>query len=107
MKKMMIAVAMTIALPAAAYAKAAPAPSAKPADSGKMPMADCKAMHASMGGAAGHTGHAMPSGSTGHAGHAMMSDAQMKGCHDQMQSGAKMPQAAGKAPADAHQNHQQ
>lgn len=107
MKKMLIAVAMTIALPAAAYAQAVPAPSAKPADSGKMQMADCKAMHASMAGGAGHAGHTMPSGSAGHAGHATMSDAQMKACHDQMKSGAKSPPAAGNAPADAHQNHQQ
>ena len=45
MKKLMIAVAMTIALPAAAFAQAATAPAAKQGAN-----ADCKDMHAMMSG---------------------------------------------------------
>ena len=84
MKKLMTAIALTIALPAAALAQAAPAPAAKMDCCAKMKAAgkDCKDM-AKMD----HSKHDMKAGADAHAG------------HDMSQMGAKAP-AAG-----SHQNH--
>lgn len=77
MKKMMIAVAMTIALPAAALAQATPAATAAApaAHAGHdMKAADCNDMHATMSG--GHAGHQM-SGAGGQADHSKMDHSKM------------------------------
>ena len=88
MKKLLTAIALTIALPAVAHAQAAPAPAPKASCCEKMKdMKDCgkdmAKMHQGMSGMAGmKAGGGMPAG------------------HDMSQSGAKAPAA------DAHQNHQ-
>ena len=106
MTKMMIAVALTIALPAAAFAQATPAATAAPpaAHAGHdMKGADCKDMHATMSG--GHAGHQM-SGAGGQVDHSKMDHSKMDhskmaGCGDMVKAGAAQ------APADAHANHKQ
>lgn len=84
MKKMLTAIALTIALPAMAHAQAAPAPAPQMACCEKMKAEGkeccCKDM-AKMD----HGKHDMKAGADAHAGHDM--------------SGAKAP------PADTHQNH--
>jgi hypothetical protein len=100
MKKLMIAVAMSIALPAAAFAQAKPAPAAT-AHTGHnmqgMDMQKCKDMHASAAG--GHASHQV-SGATGQMDHSKMDHSKMAGCSDGKQAGAKQ------APANPHANHQ-
>ncbi len=83
MKTLFAAVALTIALPAMAYAQAAPAPAPKADCCEKMKAAgkDCKTM-AMMD----HKKHDMKDGANPHAG------------HDMSQSGAKTP-------TNSHQNH--
>ena len=84
MKKILTAIALTIALPAVASAQAAPAPAHKMECCAKMKAAgkDCHDM-AKMD----HSKHDMKAGADAHAG------------HDMSQSGAKAPTAT------AHQNH--
>ena len=107
MKKMMIAVASAIALPAAALAQATPAPStaAPAAHAGHdMSAMDCKDMHGRMSGS--HSGHQM-SGAGGPADHSKMDHGKMDhskmagACADMAKAGAKQ------APADPHANHNQ
>lgn len=104
MKKLMIAVAMTIALPAAAFAQATPATSAAApaAHAGDdMKAMSCKDMHASMSG--GHSGHQM-SGQVDHSkmDHSKMDHSKMAAaCGDTAKGGASQ------APADPHANHKQ
>lgn len=88
MKKLVTAIALAIALPAAAYAQAAPA--AKMSCCDQKAMADC---HKGMTGAmSSHTGHDMKMGSTG------MGNMDM----------GTMNMAPDKAPQpNQHQNHQQ
>ena len=100
MKKLMIAVAMTIALPAAAVGQAPPATStaAPAAHAGHDVKAmDCKDMHANMSGS--HSGHQM-SGASGQLDHSKMDHSKMAACGDMAKSGAQ-------APADSHANHKQ
>ena len=71
MKKFLTAIALTIAIPAAAFAQAAPATAAKADCCEKMKdMTGCKDM-AGMTGMS-HTGHDMKAGADMPAGHAMM-----------------------------------
>ena len=88
MKKILTAIALTIALPAMAHAQAAP-PAAPKADCcEKMKdMADCKDMAKMDHSKMDHSAH-MKAGANAHAG------------HDMSQPSAKA------APAGAHQNHQ-
>jgi len=107
MKKMMIAVAMTIALPAAAFAQAAPAPSAAApaAHAGHdMKAMSCKDMHASMSG--DHSGH-QKSGTSGEVDHSKMDHSKMD--HSKMAAacGDTAKAGAAQAPANPHQNHKQ
>ena len=82
MKKLMIAVAMTIALPAAALAQAAPATkAAPPAHAGhNMQNMSCKDMHAQMAGGSGQMNHSKMD-------HSKMANGQ--GCSDTAKAGAK------------------
>ncbi|MEO6113722.1 MAG: hypothetical protein ABIP07_04650 [Sphingomicrobium sp.] len=85
MKKLLTAIALTIAIPAVAHAQAAPTPA---------PKADCcEKMNSKM-----DCGKDMAKMHQGMAG--MKADAGMPAGHDMSQSGAKAPAA------DAHQNHQ-
>ena len=89
MKKILTAIALTIALPAMAHAQTAPAPAPKADCCEKMKnMADCKDMAMMDHSKMDHSGHDMKAGANLHAG------------HDMPQPDAKAPQA------DAHQNHQ-
>ena len=89
MKKILTAIALTIALPAMAHAQAAPAATPKAGCCEKMKdMADCKDMAKMDHSKMGHSGHDMKAGPNPHAG------------HDMPQPGAMVQ------PADAHQNHQ-
>ena len=89
MKKILTAIALTIALPAMANAQAAPATTSKADCCEKMKnMADCKDMAKMDHSKMDHSGHDMKAGANLHAD------------HDMPQPGAKAPQA------DAHQNHQ-
>lgn len=93
MKKLMIAVAMTIALPAAALAQATPVPTpAADAHAGHdmqgMDKQSCKDMQAKMAGMSGQMDHSK------------MDHKKMAGCADGKQAGAAQ------APADPHANHQ-
>ena len=105
MKKMMIAIAATIALPAAAFAQAAPAPTAAPgAHAGHdMKAMSCKDMHAMMSGS--HSGQTMPTGSgqtdLSKMDHSKMDHSKMAGCSGMAKAGAAQ------APADPHANHKQ
>ena len=107
MKKLLTAIAMTIALPAAAHAQTAPpaAPKAAPTAhaSHDMQGMSCKDMHATM--TSGHAGHQMAAGSGGQADHSKMDHSKMDhskmaGCSDATKTAAKP------APADPHANHQ-
>ena len=84
MKKLMIAVAMTIALPAAALAQAAPAPATKSAPAAhaghNMQNMSCKDMHAQMAGGGGQMDHSKMD-------HSKMANGQ--GCGDTAKAGAK------------------
>ena len=106
MKKMMIAVASAIALPAAAIAQATPVPSAAPAAHAGHDMSarDCKDMHAKMSGS--HSAHQMSAadGPANHSkmDHSKMDHSKMAGtCADMAKAGAQQ------TPADPHANHQQ
>ena len=92
MKKLLTAIALTIALPAVAHAQAAPAPAPKASCCEKMKdmkdMKDCCCKDMAM----------MGKGMSGMAG--MKAGAAMPAGHDMSQSGAKAPAA------DEHQNHQ-
>ena len=83
MKKILTAVALTIALPAVAHAQAAPAPAAKMACCEKMKdKHDCSKNMAKMD----HDMQGMKAGADPHAGH-------------------DMSKPSAPAPADAHKNH--
>ena len=85
MKKILTAIALTIALPAMAHAQTAPAPTPKAGCCEKMKnMADCKDMAMMDHSKMDHSGHDMKAGENPQAGHVMP------------QPGAKAPQA------DAH-----
>ena len=92
MNKLMIAIALTIALPAAALAQTAPAPSHTMECCEKMKTAgkDCKDM-AKMD----HGKHDMKAGADAHAGHDM----------SQMSAKAPAPAPAAGPAAAAHQHH--
>jgi hypothetical protein len=104
MKKLMIAVAMTIALPAAALAQATPAPATTAHAGHNMQgkqMQNCKDMQTAM--ASGHAGHQM-SGAAGQMDHSKMDHSKMAaahGCSDAAKTGAKQ------APSDPHAGHKQ
>ncbi|MES2902765.1 MAG: hypothetical protein V4696_01135 [Pseudomonadota bacterium] len=89
MNKLMTAIALTIALPAAALAQAAPTPAPKMDCCEKMKAAgkDCAKDMAKMD----HSKHDMKAGADAHAG------------HDMSQMSAKAPAPA--PAASAHQNH--
>ena len=94
MKKLLTAIALTIAIPAAAFAQAAPAPAAKADCCEKMKdKTGCKDM-ASMTGMAGMAGMS-------HTGHVMKAGADMPAGHEMMMPAANAPQA------DPHQTHKQ
>lgn len=95
----MIAVAMTIALPAAAFAQAKPAPtvSAAPGQAGHdMKAMTCKDMPASTSGS--HSGQST-SGGSGQMDQSKMDHSKMTGCRDMAKP------VAGPAPADPHAGH--
>ena len=106
MNKLIIAIAATIALPAAAFAQATPAPSAATpaAHAGHdMKAMDCQDMHTTMSGS--HPGH-QTSGAGGQADHSKMDHSKMDhskmaGCGDMAKAGAAQ------APANPHANHNQ
>ena len=85
MKKLLTAIALTIALPAVAHAKAAPAPKA-----------DCSEKMKDMKACCGKDMTMMGKGMSG-----MKAGADMPAGHDMSRSGAMAPAA------DAHQTHQQ
>lgn len=105
MKKMMIAVAMTIALPAGAFAQATPAPSDAPstAHAGHdMSTMDCKDMHAKMKMSGSNSGHEMSAADHSKMDHSKMDHSKMGGaCAGTAKAGAKQ------VPADPHASHQQ
>lgn len=105
MKKMMIAVAATIALPAAGLAQATAAPSAAApaAHAGHdMKAMNCKDMHATMSGS--HAGHHM-SGAAGQVDHSKMDHSKMD--HSKMACCGDMAKAGAQAPAGRHANPKQ
>ena len=95
MKKIIAAVALAIAIPAATYAQIASPPSAKPAQTDRMQdHAECMKMHGMM--------VSMMHGSDAQRGRSMMHG----GAHGQGHQQVRTPD--GKAPAaDQHQQHQQ
>ena len=118
MNKLMIAVAATIALPAAAFAQATPAAgtASPPAHTGHGAQAtDCKGMHAAMSGA--HSGRQMGGNSAqadhSKMDHSKMDHSKMAGAHaghvaaagSQACHHAAKP-AAGAQTAGGHQQHQ-
>lgn len=103
MNKLMIAVAATIALPAAAFAQATLAPTAAAPGGHDTKAMHCKDMHANMSGS--HTGHQV-SGAGGQADQSMMDHRKMD--HSKMTCSGDMAKAgAAQAPSDAHANHNQ
>jgi len=99
MNKVMIAVAMTIAFPAAALAQATTSAAAPAAHSGHdMKAMDCKDMHANMSG--GHSGHKM-SGAGEQADHSKMGHGKMD--HSKMAAACGDKAKAGEA--SSHQSH--
>lgn len=107
MKKLMIAVAMAIALPAAAFGQAAPAPSpaAPAAHAGQdMKAMNCADMHSNM--SPGHSRH-QTSGAGGQADHSKMDHSKMG--HSEMAAacGDMAKAGAAQAPADPQAGHKQ
>jgi len=102
MNKLMIAIASTIALPAAVFAQATPGPSASAPAAGTghdMKAMNCKDMHAMMSGS--QSGQQMPGGG-GQMDHSKMDHSKMAAaCGDMAKAGAKQ------APAGQHANHKQ
>ena len=104
MKKLMIAVAMTTALPAAAFAQAKAGLSAAAPAAQAMKSMDCKDMHMKMSGS--HSGHQMVAGS-GQVDHSKMDHSKMD--HSKMAAtcGAMANSGASSASANPHANHKQ